>query len=63
MAGDLADKIDVADIDSELKRSGRNQDLDLASFQAPFCIQPQAARKRAVMRRHIFDAKPLCECK
>ena len=58
-AGDLAHQIDIADIDAELERGCRHQDLDLASLQAPFRIQAQGSRERSMVCRHILNAKPL----
>ena len=60
-AGDLADQVDVADIDAEFKRGRRYEDLDLAAFQALFGIEAQRARERAVVGGHVFCSQPLAQ--
>ena len=48
-AGDLADQIDVADVDPEFERGGRDKDLDLALLQPLLGVEAQLAGERAVM--------------
>ena len=47
---DLADEVDVADVDAKLKRGGGNEDFDFVVLQALFRVETQGAGKRAVMR-------------
>ena len=56
---DLADKVDLADVDPELERSRRNQDLDFAVLQALLGIEAERARERAVVARDIFRSQAL----
>jgi len=48
--GDLADQVDVADVDTEFERGGGDQRTQLALFQALLRIQSLLARQAAVMR-------------
>ncbi len=59
--GDLADEVDVADVDSELERGGGDEDLDLAGFEALLGIEAEGARERAVMGGDVFRAEALGE--
>ena len=52
---ELADQIDLADIDAELERGGRDQRLELAALQALLGVEPLLLREAAVMRG---DAAP-----
>ncbi|MNZ53565.1 hypothetical protein D3C78_714450 [compost metagenome] len=54
---DLADQLDVADIDAQFQRSGRHQHLELAAFQTLLGAQPELLRQAAVVRRHLFAAE------
>ncbi len=48
-AGDLADEIDVADVDAELERCGGDEDADLAVLQALLGVEAELAREGAVV--------------
>ena len=58
---DLADQVDVADIDAELQRSGRHQQANLAVLQLALGVQAQLARQAAVMRGHQLFADALAQ--
>src|SRR5579883_186649 len=47
---DLDDKIDSADIDSELERSGGDDGFEFAGFEALFGVEPQMPGEAAMMR-------------
>ena len=55
--GDLADQVDVADVDAELERGGGDEDPDLAVLQALLGVEAQLARERAVVRGDGFRAE------
>ena len=48
-AGDLADQVDVADVDAEFERGGRDEDADLAVLQALLGVEAEFAGERAVV--------------
>ena len=48
---EVADEIDVADVDAELERGGRDDDRDLAGLELLLGVEPDPAREAAVMRR------------
>ena len=56
---ELADEVDVADVDAELERRGRDQDLELAVLQPLLGLEPQLLRHAAVMRHHVIGAEQL----
>jgi hypothetical protein len=58
-AGNLADEINVADIDAELERGGRNQNLDFAAFQALFSVESQGPRQGAMVGGYVFYPESL----
>ena len=58
---DLAHQIHRADIDSQLQRRGRHHGPQLAILQALLGLEPQRARKAAVMRQHRVLAQPLAQ--
>ncbi len=55
----LADQIDVADIDSQLQGCGCDQRLQLTSLEAGFGVEPQLFRHAAVVRGDFILADPL----
>ena len=58
---DLADQIDVTDVDAELERRGRDERLQPSGLQPGFGVQPLLLRQAAVMRRDRLVAEPLAE--
>ena len=58
---DLADQIDVADVDAELERRRRDQRLQLAALQPRLGVEPLLLRQAAVMRRDRVLAEPLAQ--
>ena len=55
----LTDQVHIADIDSQFKRRGGHQHLQLAAFQALLCIEPPLFRQTAVMGRDVALANSL----
>jgi hypothetical protein len=51
---DLADEIDVADVDAEFEGCGGDKYLDLAAFETLFGIKTEVSREAAVVRCHVF---------
>ena len=49
---DLADEIDVTDVDPELQRRGRDQRFELPRLQPVLRVEPFVLRQAAVMRGH-----------
>ena len=58
---DLADEIDVADVDAEFERGGRDQRLQLAALQPLFGGEPELLRHAAVMRGDGVFAETIAE--
>ena len=58
---DLADEIDVADVDAEFERGGGDQRLQLAALEPLLGVEPLLLGEAAVMRRHLLLAEPLGE--
>ena len=58
---DLADQVDIADVDAQLQRRGRDQNLYLAILQPLLRVQTQCARERAVVRGDMLRAQTLGE--
>ena len=58
---DLANQVDVADIDSEFQRSRRHQQANFAVLQLALGGEAQLARQAAVMRRDQFFANALAQ--
>ena len=58
---DLADQIDVPDVDAELERRGGHQRAQLAGLQPRFSVEPLVLREAAVMRGDGLLAEPLAE--
>ena len=54
---ELADELDVADVDAELERRRGDERLQLAALQPLLGVQPQLLRHAAVMRHHGSMAK------
>ena len=42
-AGDLADEVDIADVDAEFERGSRDEDLDLATLELLFGVEAEGA--------------------
>src|SRR5579883_1663226 len=57
----LADEINIANINTEFERGCRNERLELAQFQALLGIEPLLARKAPMMRRHLRGIQALRE--
>ena len=53
---DLADEVDVADVDSEFQGCSGDQDFDFAVFQALFGIEAENAGERAVVGGYVLGA-------
>ena len=58
---DLADQIDVPDVDAELERRGGDQRLELPAFEPRLGVEPLLLRQAAVMRRDRVVAEPLAQ--
>ncbi len=56
---ELADQIDIADVDAELERGGRHQCLQLASLEPLLGVEPLLLGEAAVMRGHLIGAEAL----
>ena len=56
---DLADQIDVADVDAEFERGGGDQRLELAALQTLLGIEPLLLGQAAVMRGQLMLAQAL----
>lgn len=57
----LADQLDVADIDAQLQRGGRHQYLQLPGLEALLGIQAQLLGQAAVVGRHLAAAEAFGE--
>ena len=55
---ELADEVDLADVDAELQRGRRHQRLELAPLQAPLGVQPVLLRHAAVVGGDQLLAEP-----
>ena len=58
---DLADQVDVADVDAELERRGGHQHLQLALAELFFGLEPRFLRQAAVVRGDVLGAEALGE--
>ena len=58
---DLADEIDVADVDAELERRGRDERAQFAALEALLGVEAKLLGEAAVMRGDRFLAEPLAE--
>ena len=56
---DLADEIDVADVDAELERGGRHQGLEFAALEPLLGGEPQLLGHAAVMGGDGLFAEPV----
>ena len=50
---DLADQVDLADVDAELERGGRHQRLELAVLEPLLGVEPLLLGEAAVVRGHV----------
>src|ERR1700722_12229771 len=53
---DLADEVDVADVDAEFERCGGDEDFDFAVFEALLGVEAQDAGERAVVGGYVLGA-------
>ncbi len=60
-AADLADEVDVADVDSEFERGSGYEDLDLAVLEALLGVEAEGAGERAVVGGDVLCAEALGE--
>ena len=58
---DLADEIDVADVDAEFERGGGDEDAALALFEAALGFETEMARERAVVGGDVVFSHALGE--
>ena len=58
---DLADQVDVADVDAEFQRGGGDEHLELAALELLLGIQPQLLGQRTVVRGHVLLAQQFAE--
>ena len=58
---ELADEVDVADIDAEFERGGGDQGLELAVLEPLLGIEPLLLGEAAVMRRHVLLSEQVGE--
>ena len=58
---ELADQIDVADVDAQFQRGGGDQHLERTGLEPLFGIQPQFLRQRPVMRGDMLLAQQLAQ--
>ena len=58
---ELADEIDVADVDAELERGGGDERLKLAVLQPLLGLESQLLGEAAVMRAHMLGAETVGE--
>ena len=58
---DLADEIDVADVDAQLERRRRDERLERARFQPRLRVEALLLREAPVMRRHGLVAEPVAQ--
>jgi hypothetical protein len=57
--GDLADQVDVADVDAELERGRRDQNLELPFLEPGLRRETHLLREAAVVRRDVLRADVL----
>ena len=58
---DLADEVDVADVDAEFERCGGDEDFDFAVFEALLGVEAEGAGERAVVCGDVFGADAVGE--
>ena len=56
---ELADEVDIADVDAELERGGRDQRLQRAGFEPLLGVEAQFLGETAVMRGDMIGAETL----
>ena len=56
---ELADQVDLADVDAELERGGRHQRLELAVLEPLLGVEALLLGQAAVVRGHVLGADPL----
>jgi hypothetical protein len=57
----LADQVDLANVDAELERGGRDQRFQRAAFEPLLGVEPLLPREAPVVRRHLLGSEPLGE--
>ena len=57
----LADEVDVADVDAELERGGRDQRLEAAFLEPRLGVEAMLLRQAAVVRRDVLRADAIGE--
>ena len=55
----LANKVDLTDVDAELERRGGHQHLELAALEAAFGVQPMLLGQTAMMCGHMAGTNAL----
>ena len=58
---DLADEIDVADVDAQLERGGGDERAQRAGLEPRFRVEARLFRQAAVMRRDRVFAQPFAQ--
>ena len=58
---DLADQVDVADVDAELERGRRDERLQLPGLQPRLGVEPLLLRQAAVVRGDRVFAEPIAQ--
>ena len=59
--GDLADEVDVADIDAEFERCCGDEEFDLAGLESLLGVEAQLARERAMVRADVLGTQAFGE--
>jgi len=57
----LADELDVTDVDAQLQRSGGDKCFQCAGLQAMLGVETRLLRQAAVVRGHCLFTKPLAQ--
>ena len=60
-AADLADEVDVADIDAQFEGGGGDEDFDVTVFEALLGVEAEGAGERAVMSGDVLGAETVAE--
>ena len=55
---ELADEVDIADVDPELERCGRDQRTQLAALEPLLGVEPMLTRQAAMVRGDVLRSKP-----
>ena len=58
---DLADQVDIADVNAQLQRGGRHQHLQFPTLEPLLGIQPQLLGQRPVVCGHVLLTQQLAE--